>query len=527
MKTRVTLILVFLSVLCWHAGAQMFSRLSNINNEIFEEYEVPKYKESKKITLPNKHESIIGLYTFQENIITLKTQWVLKDEDGKDHENCYYEYNFVNNSLLEITERNKIDEINREISNHYTDITDDEDSFHNMEAKEKFKRTMKEVGEIMKEILKNQTTTVRNKNYRFYDFHSDKYVTLYYVDVKYDQVIANKNQAKVQAQSFSKYMFYYCNDSIDAEFKLSSATSDHTLLYDSEKIQWSKNMEYVMESDILFDLKQNHATRLFYAGALLGTFDYNNEYLILFNVNPFRQDISIDVLKIKPEWVQKMSNYSDYTILLGMKRQRDLIASGNIEGEIHETSNSFIDPRDGKRYWYKEIGKQTWMMHNLNYGSMIPGANDQDNNSIDEKYCYNDNEDYCKKYGGLYQWDEVMKHNEQDPQGICPDGWHIPSTDEWEVLIAYLGGEKTAGGRLKSNSPEVWEKTLSASNESGFCALGAGFRSGGGDFKGVLEETAIRTSSKGRTYELSTKKSEIKNKSPDKDAGFSVRCIKD
>ncbi len=66
---------------------------------------------------------------------------------------------------------------------------------------------------------------------------------------------------------------------------------------------------------------------------------------------------------------------------------------------------------------------------------MINGTQDQTNNGIKEKYCYDDNPDSCTKYGGLYQWYEMMQYSiPQVVQGICPPGWHIPSDEEWKVL---------------------------------------------------------------------------------------------
>jgi uncharacterized protein (TIGR02145 family) len=56
-------------------------------------------------------------------------------------------------------------------------------------------------------------------------------------------------------------------------------------------------------------------------------------------------------------------------------------------------------------------------------------------NSVIEKYCYNNEVDSCAKYGGLYQWDEMMQYTTaQGVRGICPLGWHVPTDEEWKVL---------------------------------------------------------------------------------------------
>jgi uncharacterized protein (TIGR02145 family) len=91
---------------------------------------------------------------------------------------------------------------------------------------------------------------------------------------------------------------------------------------------------------------------------------------------------------------------------------------------------------EGQVYNTIQVFSQCWLKENLNVGTMINGylGQNQTNNSIKEKYCYGDNPDSCTKYGGLYQWAEMMQYNYGDPQGICPAGWHIPSDEEWKVL---------------------------------------------------------------------------------------------
>jgi uncharacterized protein (TIGR02145 family) len=87
------------------------------------------------------------------------------------------------------------------------------------------------------------------------------------------------------------------------------------------------------------------------------------------------------------------------------------------------------------------VGTQVWAKYNLNVGTMVPGtlggtnATNQTNNSILEKYCYENNPAYCTTYGGLYQWDEAMQYvTTEGAQGICPAGSHIPSDNDWKIL---------------------------------------------------------------------------------------------
>ena len=123
------------------------------------------------------------------------------------------------------------------------------------------------------------------------------------------------------------------------------------------------------------------------------------------------------------------------------------------------------------------IGTQTWMKYNSDVGTMITGATAQTNNSVLEKYCYDDNTANCTIYGGLYQWAEAVQYqngatNTTSPspafsanvQGICPVGFHIPSDNDLKILEMQLGmTQETAdiagwrgtdqGTQLKTGNP--------------------------------------------------------------------------
>ncbi|MFH0733617.1 MAG: FISUMP domain-containing protein [bacterium] len=99
----------------------------------------------------------------------------------------------------------------------------------------------------------------------------------------------------------------------------------------------------------------------------------------------------------------------------------------------------------GKTYHTVLINEYCWLKENLNIGSRILGTSEQENNGIIEKYCYDNDEANCDKYGGLYEWAEAVQYqngatNSVSPnpmftgnvQGICPAGWHIPSKDEFK-----------------------------------------------------------------------------------------------
>jgi uncharacterized protein (TIGR02145 family) len=138
---------------------------------------------------------------------------------------------------------------------------------------------------------------------------------------------------------------------------------------------------------------------------------------------------------------------------------------------------TFTDARDGQVYPTVQIGSQCWMKKNLNVGTRIETTVGQNPLSL-EKWCYDNNEDNCDIYGGLYQWDVIMQGAEQQGvQGICPDGWHVPTDGEWGTLINYLGGYTPAGQKLKEAGFDHWLSPNTGANDSShFTALPAGIR---------------------------------------------------
>ena len=118
----------------------------------------------------------------------------------------------------------------------------------------------------------------------------------------------------------------------------------------------------------------------------------------------------------------------------------------------------FSDKRNGRSYYYLTInGKDgasvTVMAENLNIGEMVNGDKDQNNDSKIERYCYDNDTTKCDKYGGLYQWAEMMKLPSEcntkscadsikpNHQGICPDGWRLLTYDDLVVILNADGNE--------------------------------------------------------------------------------------
>jgi uncharacterized protein (TIGR02145 family) len=147
------------------------------------------------------------------------------------------------------------------------------------------------------------------------------------------------------------------------------------------------------------------------------------------------------------------------------------------------------DTRDGQTYKTIVIGTQTWMAENLNYADSVSMTNLKGNS-----WCYENSADRCAKYGRLYTWTGVMNIASSyqsatasavvssPHQGVCPSGWHVPTSAEWDTLENYVGGSSMAGTKLKSASG--WKSDGNGTNAYGFSSLpGGGYN--GSDFYDV------------------------------------------
>jgi uncharacterized protein (TIGR02145 family) len=196
------------------------------------------------------------------------------------------------------------------------------------------------------------------------------------------------------------------------------------------------------------------------------------------------------------------------------------------------------DTRDGQTYNTVQIGEQCWMAENLNIGTIIPGANSMTNNAIIEKYCYDNNTANCDTYGGLYQWNEMMQYTSlPGVQGICPEGWHLPTDEEWTALTTFLGGQNIAGGKMKATgtietSTGLWYNPNSgATNECGFTAIPGGTRNYFYGYFSNLGNLAYFWSSTECDFnipwnrELGYDGASVSLDCYSENGGFSVRCV--
>lgn len=177
---------------------------------------------------------------------------------------------------------------------------------------------------------------------------------------------------------------------------------------------------------------------------------------------------------------------------------------------IAQVKGTFTDPRDGKTYNTIEIGSQIWMAENLAY-KVTNGC-----------WAYNYNNNNVVKYGYLYNW--------KTAKNACPPGWHLPSDEEWTILINYLGGKKVAGAKLKNKSG--WNEENKGTNDSGFSALPGGYHSNNGTFYHLGLNGYWYSSSEVETYSawsrsLSHDSNTVSKYDDNILDGLSIRCIKD
>lgn len=157
---------------------------------------------------------------------------------------------------------------------------------------------------------------------------------------------------------------------------------------------------------------------------------------------------------------------------------------------------TMTDKRDGKVYKTVKIGDQTWMAENLNYADSSTTKS-----SIGKSWCYNKDGEKCKVTGRLYTWAaaidsvklaadgltcgyDVECEMPKTVQGICPEGWHLPSNAEWNTLFDAVGGSFTAGKILKSSTGwyDYDGKSGNGTDAFGLSALPAGYRYYNGSF---------------------------------------------
>ena len=207
------------------------------------------------------------------------------------------------------------------------------------------------------------------------------------------------------------------------------------------------------------------------------------------------------------------------------------------------SSGEIITDICGNNYNTVVIGAQTWFAENLRTckyknGDNIPNVPLSANWSSLTSGAYTilgNNNSYETLFGKLYNWYSV-----NDQRGLCPVGWKIPDTTDWNILIKHLGGYDVAGGKMKFN--KYWDNPNNgATNSSGFTAIPGGFRNEPGSYGGIgLSDFSFGwfwgywwssndslNSNNAYNYVIGSASGRIGERLFSKKNGFSVRCIKD
>lgn len=275
--------------------------------------------------------------------------------------------------------------------------------------------------------------------------------------------------------------------------------------------------------------------------------DFDNQFVIAVVMPPSNTEIILTPVSLsnnnenKLEFTYSIQKGVEQThtikpcliIIVDKKYNADVVLVEKVI-ENEEVTENFVSDIEGNKYKIVKIGEQWWFAENLKttkYNDGSPITNITDNNqwfsATSEGFCWNENNETTKDtYGAYYNWYAV------NSEKLCPDGWHVPSPEEWETLITYLGGEEIAGGKMKLTGTDNWQTSnKDATNESGFSALPAGYRNlTDGTFQDMgwganFWSSDNSNAPKSIFLDYNSGKTVFQDQS--KGHGFSVRCIKD
>lgn len=210
--------------------------------------------------------------------------------------------------------------------------------------------------------------------------------------------------------------------------------------------------------------------------------------------------------------------------------------------------NSFVDARDGNVYQTVTIGNQIWMAENLKYLPFVVGpqvgsfttAHFYVNDFFDTDVNVAKGTENYNTFGVLYNWSAAMNgelsssSNPSNIQGICPDGWHLPSNAEWQELVNFIVGETGVVDLLIKTDTNQWAFPVeNATNVFGFNALpGGAFFNGGNSFShigltGYWWTSQVLDDEFARFFRLTQDNPNVIGFATSKASGFSVRCVQD
>ncbi len=208
------------------------------------------------------------------------------------------------------------------------------------------------------------------------------------------------------------------------------------------------------------------------------------------------------------------------------------------EPNVHNAEKNYgtLIDQQGNTYKTITIGGQTWMAENLKVsvyrnGDAIPNLTNPSQWGTTTSGAwlnYNNVNGFDCPYGKLYNWYTCI-----DSRNVCPNGWHVPSIDEWYTLQAFLGGENVSGAKMKSTGTDHWDTpNEAATNESGFSALPNGTASSSAESYFLGQDAYFWSATPVnnfvvagfKLYSYSTTSNEIQNP---RSEGMAIRCVQD
>ena len=183
-----------------------------------------------------------------------------------------------------------------------------------------------------------------------------------------------------------------------------------------------------------------------------------------------------------------------------------------VKSEPANAAEPLVDPRDEKVYQTVEIDGKIWMAENLNY------------DSGEGSWCYDEKDESCTSNGRLYNWEAA--------KNACPEGWHLPSKEEWETFEVLFEDD------YQTDDINEAFLALMAGGGSGFSAQLGGGRwqndssysfYGLGNYGSYWSSTSYSERGDGQsyTYELGVTYQELRLRNSGREAGKSCRCVKD
>ena len=204
--------------------------------------------------------------------------------------------------------------------------------------------------------------------------------------------------------------------------------------------------------------------------------------------------------------------------------QEEPVSDDNDDEEVEVVFGEDIVDVDGNSYRTVEVGGQVWMAENLNTVSEYGNS-----------WCYSDQEFYCDRYGRLYSWEAAMAGElEPGSQGICPNGWYLPTDEDWYALESFFATARCDAHRLSWGCSPAGQmmktETWGGVEDSALAVLPAGYinRQGGSSLLGSYSYFWTSTKIGDGVWRRGflDAQSGILRTTENPEYGYSVRCIK-